>query len=98
MNFFSSHQSRMCALLLLTSCPGLLADDTQTNQVPPSAHVKIDFDRDIEPILATSCIRCHGPEKPKSHFRLDNREAALKGGDENANDIVSGESSKSMLI
>ena len=56
------------------------------------------FDRDIQPILATSCIRCHGPEKPKSHFRLDNREDALKGGDENTNDIVPGDSSKSLLI
>ncbi len=88
----------MCALLFLMVCPGLLADEIQTNQPPPSANVKIDFDRDIQPILATSCIRCHGPEKPKSHFRLDNREAALKGGDENTNDIVPGDSSKSLLI
>jgi hypothetical protein len=88
----------MCALLLLTAGPGLLADEIQTNQPPPSANVKIDFDRDIQPILATSCIRCHGPEKPRSRFHLDNREAALKGGDENTNDIVPGDSSKSLLI
>ena len=88
----------MCALLFLTICPGLLADEIQTNQLPPSANVKIDFDREIQPILAMSCIRCHGPQKPKSHFRLDNREAALKGGDENTNDIVPGDSSKSLLI
>ena len=88
----------MCALLLLLACQGLLADEIQTNQFPPSASAKIDFDRDIQPILATSCIRCHGPQKPKSQFRLDNREAALKGGDENTNDIVPGSSTNSLLI
>ena len=39
-----------------------------------------------------------GRKNPKSHFRLDNRESALKGGDENTNDIVPGDSSKSLLI
>jgi hypothetical protein len=98
MKLFSSNRFGMCALLFLMACPRLLADDIQTNQPPLSTNVKIDFDRDIQPILATSCIRCHGPQKPKSHFRLDNREAALKGGDENTNDIVPGDSSKSLLI
>lgn len=79
-------------------CPALSAADIQTNQIPPSANVKIGFDRDIRPILGTSCIRCHGPEKPKSHFRLDNGDSALKGGDENTDDIVPGDSSKSLLI
>jgi Planctomycete cytochrome C len=88
----------MCIFILLAACPILRADETQTNQLPSSANVKIEFDRDIQPILSTSCIRCHGPEKPKSHFRLDSRETALKGGDENTNDIVPGDSSKSLLI
>jgi Planctomycete cytochrome C len=95
MNFFSSNQFRICALLLLATCPAWSTDEIPTNQ---PANVKIDFDRDIQPILATSCIRCHGPEKPRSHFRLNNRADALKGGDENTNDIVPGDSSKSLLI
>lgn len=57
----------------------------------------IDFARDIRPILETSCIRCHGPEKPKSGFRLDNRESALKGGEGDV-DILPGDSAKSPLI
>src|SRR5207302_234797 len=51
----------------------------------------------IQPILEKSCWRCHGPERPKSHFRLDNRESALKGG-ENGLDIIPGNSAKSPLI
>jgi hypothetical protein len=95
MNFLSSNKFGTRILLFLAVCPVLSAADIQTNQ---SVNVKIDFDRDIQPILATSCIRCHGPEKPRSRFHLDNREAALKGGDENTNDIVPGDSSKSLLI
>jgi Planctomycete cytochrome C len=65
--------------------------------LPAVADIKIDFARDIKPILDDSCIRCHGPEKPRSHFRLDSREAALKGGD-NGVDIVPGNSAGSPLI
>ena len=49
--------------------------------LPAAAKATIDFDRDVKPIFESTCFRCHGPEKPKSHFRLDNRESALKGGD-----------------
>lgn len=41
---------------------------------------KVDFVKDIQPILQESCVKCHGPEKPKGKLRLDSREAALKGG------------------
>jgi hypothetical protein len=43
-------------------------------------------------------LQCHGGEKPRSHFRLDDRKAALSGGDENTNDIVPGGSANSWLI
>ncbi|MFZ0828730.1 MAG: c-type cytochrome domain-containing protein [Verrucomicrobiia bacterium] len=52
----------------------------------------------MRPIFEQNCFRCHGPEKPKSGFRLDNRSDALKGGDDNLNDIVSGRSDRSKLI
>ncbi len=67
------------------------------SKLPPAAPDKIDFARDIKPILDNSCLRCHGPEKRKSDFRLDNRAAALKGGDKGV-DIISGNSAKSPLI
>src|SRR5437660_9567055 len=42
----------------------------------------IDFQRDIRPILADNCFKCHGPdaEARKGKLRLDVREQALKGG------------------
>src|SRR5216117_4086039 len=66
-------------------------------KLPPPASVKVDFERDIKPIFEAICWRCHGPERHKSHFRLDNRESALKGGD-NGIDIIPGDSAKSPLI
>ena len=66
-------------------------------RLPPPANVTVDFGRDIRPIFENACWRCHGPERPKSHFRLDNRESALKGGD-NGIDIIPGSSEKSPLV
>jgi len=45
-----------------------------------AAESKVDFAKDIQPILQQNCIKCHGPEKQKGKMRLDSREAALKGG------------------
>lgn len=44
----------------------------------------VDFTKQIKPILENSCLRCHGPEKPKGGLRLDTHEALLKGGDDGA--------------
>src|SRR5262249_28978714 len=42
---------------------------------------KVDFETDVRPIFARACYACHGPQKQKSDFRLDQKAAALKGGD-----------------
>ena len=45
------------------------------------APAKVDFAKEIQPILQKSCIECHGVEKQKGKLRLDTREAAIKGGE-----------------
>jgi mono/diheme cytochrome c family protein len=40
----------------------------------------LDFVRDVQPILAATCVRCHGPKKTEGELRLDTREGLLKGG------------------
>jgi predicted CXXCH cytochrome family protein len=82
----------------LMVCSLAAGAEAQENPLPPAATETVDFSRDIEPIFQNSCLRCHNPEKSKSHFRLDNRASALAGGDKNTNDIVPGHSSASMLI
>jgi len=76
----------------------LSAQETASIKLPLPVTGTIVFDRDIRPVLETSCLRCHGGEKPRSHFRLDDRAAALNGGDDNTNDIVAGDSTNSLLI
>lgn len=46
----------------------------------PAAH-KIDFNRDIRPLLFNNCVACHGPDEKerKAGLRLDTREGALAG-------------------
>ena len=58
---------------------------------------KVDFVKEIQPILQKSCVECHGPEKQKGKLRLDSLEAALKGG-EDGKVIEPGDSAKSLLV
>jgi hypothetical protein len=82
--------------LLFTALP-LLSAPVDESRIPPAATNTVDFLRDIKPILDASCLKCHGPEKPKSRFRVDDRTALLKGG-ENGVDVIPGQSAKSPLI
>jgi mono/diheme cytochrome c family protein len=64
--------------------------------IPALADTKVDFAKQIQPIFEKSCIKCHGPEKQKGGLRLDQKEAALKGG-KDAVAIVPGDAAKSDL-
>jgi hypothetical protein len=66
-------------------------------KLPPPVSRKVDFSSDIQPLLAKNCYECHGPEKQKGGLRLDQKEAALKGGD-TAPVLVAGKSADSLLI
>jgi len=39
----------------------------------------VDYNRDVKPLLAAHCVRCHGETKPKAGLRLDTAAAILKG-------------------
>lgn len=41
----------------------------------------VDFEREVRPILAEHCHRCHGADRQEGGLRLDLRVAAFKGGD-----------------
>src|SRR6267143_3410489 len=41
---------------------------------------RVDFARDIRPILEGSCFGCHGPTLQMSGLRLDAKTSALAGG------------------
>src|ERR1051325_7699011 len=57
---------------------------------------KVDFNKEIKPILELNCTKCHGPEQHKGKLRLDSKEAALKGG-ENGSALVPGKPEESKI-
>jgi hypothetical protein len=87
----------LAVVLGVVGADGLLAAQIDESKLPPAAVVKVEFARDIKPILTNICYRCHSGEKPKSHFLLTTRENALKGGNYGV-DIIPGQSAKSPLI
>ena len=64
--------------------------------VAAESPAKIDFARDIQPLFEKHCYECHGPKKQEAGLRLDQRAAALAGGDM-GHDIVPGKSGESLL-
>src|ERR1700732_537010 len=39
------------------------------------------FEKEVRPLLAQHCQKCHGDNKPKAGLRLTSRPNLLKGGD-----------------
>jgi len=76
------------------------ADGAKTidpTKLPPAATISTDFARDIEPLFAERCVKCHGAEKQKGGLRLDSKTSAFRGGDD-GQVIVPGKSAESRLV
>src|SRR6056300_1143143 len=58
----------------------------------------IDFEKNIEPILKSRCLECHGSEKQKGQFRVDRLASLLQGGDSGEAAVVPGNPKNSFLI
>jgi Protein of unknown function (DUF1549)/Protein of unknown function (DUF1553)/Planctomycete cytochrome C len=91
---------RFRAYLFLAAvvCLPLLAWAAEPNGVdasklPPPAPRKVDFAKDVQPILAGSCHGCHGEKKQKADLRFDVKASALR-----PEVIVVGKSAQSPLI
>jgi hypothetical protein len=56
----------------------------------------VDFNKDIRPILEGTCVKCHGPEKPRAKLRLDSKAGLLKGST-TGKVVEAGHPEKSML-
>src|SRR5262245_40603296 len=61
-------------------------------------HADVRYGRDVRPILADRCFRCHGPDAGtrEANLRLDLRDEALRARDDGAA-IVPGDAKKSLL-
>src|SRR5262245_61911146 len=66
-------------------------------ELPPAAKTKIDFARDVQPILSQNCWTCHGANKQRGGLRLDSKAAARQGGD-SGGALQPGDSARSLMI
>jgi hypothetical protein len=82
--------------LLGESLPFWVRAEQQTGR--GSAAQKIQFNRDIRPILSNRCFKCHGPDLKKGGLDLQTRETALKELRSGHIAIVPGNSMESELI
>jgi mono/diheme cytochrome c family protein len=57
----------------------------------------VDYTREVKPLFAAHCSRCHGASQQKGELRLDTAAAALKGGDHGPAYVAS-KSAESILI
>ena len=87
----------MLLWLLESSSMPISAQAVDPSKLPPVYSQEVDYERDILPIFAKSCVRCHGAERPKSGYRLDRPDLALKPGDYGPN-ILIGNSEQSPLV
>jgi len=87
-------------IICMTLAAGLaVAKDPDISKLPPAAKKEgLTFDKDIKPLIQNSCLKCHGPEKPKSKYRVDSREAFIKGGESDEAAVVPGKSEKSPVV
>src|SRR5207249_8961516 len=74
-----------------------LADRVDDANLPPPATAKVNFTRDVQPILAKHCYACHGPDKQEGDLRWDVKAAALRGSTSGPA-IVPGHSAESRMI
>lgn len=80
-----------------SSCLVLGGGAARLGELPPPADAEVDFAKDVQPLLKGRCYKCHGPKKQEGGLRLDQRDAALAGGDSGPA-IEPGRSADSRLV
>jgi hypothetical protein len=85
------------AAVLLTAVAGCNGRRSHVSSAHPQ---HLDFNQDVQPILASNCFSCHGPdpEMRKAGLRLDLEESAFKKRPGKPDAIVPGHPEKSEMI
>jgi mono/diheme cytochrome c family protein len=76
----------------------LAAEKTEkAKPLPPAAKRKVDFVKDIQPLLAQHCVDCHGPDDHQGYLRLDAKKIVFQGGLSGPT-VKPGKSAESILV
>jgi hypothetical protein len=88
------------SLVMGTALLGITAGCNGKPSGSASSQQHLDFNQDVQPILASNCFSCHGPdpEMRKANLRLDLEESAFKKRPGKPDAIVPGHPEKSELI
>ena len=68
------------ALTLLSSLLEPGTPSARDSRLLAQTLARIDFARDVQPILRQQCVGCHGPSQQMNGLRLDRRRDAMRGG------------------
>jgi Protein of unknown function (DUF1553)/Protein of unknown function (DUF1549)/Planctomycete cytochrome C/Concanavalin A-like lectin/glucanases superfamily len=88
--------SAVIAVALLATAAGCSRNHSSVSQTQQH----LDFNQDVQPILASNCFSCHGPdpEMRKANLRLDLEESAFRKRPGKPDAIVPGHPDSSELI
>jgi hypothetical protein len=75
------------------------AGDPDISKLPPAAaKTGVTYDKDIKPLLESSCVKCHSGDRPKSKYSMESLDALIKGGSSKEAAVVAGKSDKSPMV
>lgn len=88
---------RLVVLSVVLCLCGTARAEDKSAPAKSTAAAKVDFVRDVQPLLAKHCVSCHGPKKEESGLRVDSL-AGLMAGGYSGPAVVAGKSAESILL
>ena len=88
---------RVLPFVVLVGVLGVAVHGGSAQQQSPAPPARVDFVRDVQPLLQQHCYECHGPDRQSNGLRLDRRKSAFLGGTEVVLGRGSAESSRLYL-
>ena len=88
----------MRSTLVLAVLVSMLDAQEPAPPAPAPAAAKVDFDKQIAPILLARCISCHGPKEQKGDLRLDAKSHLFPAGSEDEWSVRPGKAEESEMV